>query len=170
MKSLAQAYIQTIDFQNDVYRQQMRSLSPQQQKIINFLAERQCAVTVKEIAKKNFLTHQTVSSQLKKLLENEIVERHSFGRESYYGIADINFRHWLDLKAHRQNRIINWCNFLESHYNINSQLERYRDSKIIDRLKSFDSENITTESDLALNQLLEFWFLAQELYRKDKNK
>ncbi len=175
---ITKAYLQTLDYQNDVFRSIMLNLSRQQQKIVSFLAEEQGAVNVKIIAQKLFLTHQTTSSQLKHLLEKEILDKHSMGRESYYEIADIHFRHWLDLKARRVHRITNWVKFVQIFYDGSTLIEKHlnnltsnqnQDKEMLKAIASFDPNNITTEKEKELDKFLEYWFIANEI-REQKNK
>ena len=62
--NLAISYLKVLDSHNEIYRSLMVDLSPQQQSIVSFLANERCATTVKTVARKLFISHQTASSQL----------------------------------------------------------------------------------------------------------
>ena len=94
------------------------------------------------------------------LLKKKIVEKETAGRESYYKIADVRFRHWLDLKARRCDRIINYVNFVEQHYSLKTE------RSWLQGFKEFDPDNIETESDRELDRFLGYWFVAQEVFVK----
>jgi len=89
---LSDLFIQALDPLKPFYQEQMRSLSAQQQKIIQFLSLQRSPCTVKEIARACLAAPNTVSSQLKDLLDKNFVDRIGQGRESYYEIAEALFR------------------------------------------------------------------------------
>ncbi len=74
------------------YRAVSSSLSPQQQKILQYLCATQGARTVKEIATHGAMAHQTASSQLKSLRDAELVVAHAVGRESFYEVRSVLVR------------------------------------------------------------------------------
>ncbi|NJR75874.1 MAG: MarR family transcriptional regulator, partial [Scytonema sp. CRU_2_7] len=67
LDELVEPFMRMLDDLTPYYQARMSWLSQQQRKIIEFLADRRRAVTVKEIAQRCFMTHQTASSQLKDL-------------------------------------------------------------------------------------------------------
>jgi len=83
------------------YQAKMLELSAQQRKIIMFLCRESGAITVQTLAKKNHITQQTASSQLKKLKESGFVESAQYGRQSYYEIAEPLLRMVLSVKDNR---------------------------------------------------------------------
>jgi tetratricopeptide (TPR) repeat protein len=89
---LSYLFIQALDPLKPFYQEQMRSLSAQQQKIIQFLSLQRRPCTVKEIARACLAAPNTISSQLKDLLDKNFVDRIGQGRESYYEIAEALFR------------------------------------------------------------------------------
>jgi tetratricopeptide (TPR) repeat protein len=68
---------------------------------VDLLCDRRHAVTVKEISQRCFITHQTASSQLKKLLEMGYVRSESIGRESLYELREVLMRFCLEVKKQR---------------------------------------------------------------------
>ncbi len=69
-------------------RARLALLSPQQSRIVAGLAQAWHAHTVADIADVNALSHQSASSQLKKLRELRWVVAHPVGRESWYELLD----------------------------------------------------------------------------------
>ncbi len=116
LDQLVDAFMRTLDDLTPYYQERMRFLSPQQRKIIDFLCDRRHAVTVKEIAQRCFMTHQTASSQLKKLLEMGYVRSEPIGRESYYEFREPLMRFCLEVKKQRGEPIQLFVDFLRLWY------------------------------------------------------
>ena len=116
LDQLVDAFMRTLDDLTPYYQERMRYLSPQQRKIIDFLCDRGHAVTVKEIAQRCFMTHQTASSQLKKLLEMSYVRSEPIGRESYYELREPLMRFCLEMKKQRGEPIRLFVDFLRLWY------------------------------------------------------
>lgn len=93
--------LKMLDELTPYYQAKMMELSPQQRKLIMFLCRESGAVTVQELAKKNHISQQTASSQLKKLKESGFVESTQYGRQSYYEIAEPLLRMVLSVKDNR---------------------------------------------------------------------
>src|SRR5581483_8038358 len=74
--------LKTIDALTPYYQSQMSKLSPQQQKIINFLCRMRTPVNVKRIASSCQVTQQTAASQLRQLFNCKYVRASKSGRES----------------------------------------------------------------------------------------
>jgi tetratricopeptide (TPR) repeat protein len=159
LDQLVEAFMRTLDDLTPYYQDRMRSISPQQRKIIEFLCKTRTAVTVKEIAQRCFMTHQTASSQLKKLSEMGYVYSKMYGRESYYEVPDIMMRFCLELKKQQDESIQFFVNLFRMSFdcqdlqqrlefipiyiiNTNFQEESFRDSlfKIQEYIKNFLTE------------------------------
>ncbi len=70
------------------YQERLRWLSPQQRQIVEYLCSQDRPCSPKQIARQLLATENTVSSQLKKLLEIGYVLRSERGRESLYELAE----------------------------------------------------------------------------------
>jgi tetratricopeptide (TPR) repeat protein len=116
LDELVEAFMRMLDDLTPYYQERMRNLSPQQRKIIDFLCDRRHAVTVKEIAQRGFITHQTASSQLKKLLEMGYVRTEPYGRESFYELQEPLMRFCLKAKQQRGEPIKLIVDFLRRWY------------------------------------------------------
>jgi tetratricopeptide (TPR) repeat protein len=101
LDELVEPFMRTLDNLTPYYQARMAWLSPQQRKIIEFLCDRRYPVTVKEIAQRCFVTHQTASSQLKDLKEKGYVNSEAIGRESFYELRELLMRFCLEVKKQR---------------------------------------------------------------------
>jgi tetratricopeptide (TPR) repeat protein len=117
LDELVEPFMQTLDELTPYYQARMQWLSLQQRKIVEFLVERRQAVPVKVIALRCFITHQTASSQLKKLLEMGYVSSSVQGRESYYELREVLMRFCLEVKKQRRGEPIRlFVDFLRCWY------------------------------------------------------
>ena len=123
LNQLVQPLMQTLDDLTPYYQGRMNYLTPQQRKIVEFLCEQRHAVSVSEIAQRNFLTHQTTSGQLKKLRELGYAQAHQIGRESYYELREPLMRISLEVKKLRGEPIRLLVQFLQLWYS-RSELTR----------------------------------------------
>ncbi len=99
LDQLVEPLMRTLDDLTPYYQARMSYLSPQQRKLVEFLCDRRGAVSVKEIAKHNFLTHPTASSQLKKLRDLGYVRpARRIGRESFFELREPLMRLSLEVK------------------------------------------------------------------------
>lgn len=94
--------LKTVDALTPYYQSQMVRLSPQQQKIVNFLCEHRKPATVTGIAKNCLTTHQTAANQLKQLLTHRYVRVDRVGRESYYELTEPLLRICVEAKTHHE--------------------------------------------------------------------
>ncbi|MCG5056500.1 MAG: tetratricopeptide repeat protein [Limnoraphis sp. WC205] len=112
LDQLVEAFMRTLDDLTPYYQDRMRSISGQQRKIIEFLCKTRTAVTVKEISQRCFMSHQTASSQLKKLSEMGYVCSEAVGRESYYEVKETMMRFCLEAKKQQGEPIKLFVDFL----------------------------------------------------------
>lgn len=113
---LVEPLMQTLDDLTPYYQARMQWLSPQQRKIVEYLCSRRHAVPVTEIAEDNFVTHQTASSQLKKLRDLGYVRATAEGRESYYELQEPLMRIALEIKRMRGEPVELLVEFLRIWY------------------------------------------------------
>ena len=134
LDQLVNAFMRTLDDLTPYYQERMRYLSPQQRKIIDFLCDRRHPVPVKEIAQYCFITHQTASSQLKKLLEMAYVRSYPEGRESFYELREVLMRFCLEVKKQRGEPIQLFVDFLRLWYTkqeLQERLERLSSGEML---------------------------------------
>jgi hypothetical protein len=67
LDDLIDPVLRMLDDLTPYYQSRLAALSPQQRKIVDFLASNRSPTTVKDIAQKSFISPQTASGQLKKL-------------------------------------------------------------------------------------------------------
>lgn len=98
------------------YQSRLKRLSPQQREIVEFLCKSRHAVPVKEMADRLFISHQTLTSQLKDLKEKGYAEGRTVGRESRYEILDPLMRLCVEGKENPGEPIRSIVDFLRAWY------------------------------------------------------
>ncbi|MEA5497464.1 tetratricopeptide repeat protein [Limnoraphis robusta Tam1] len=148
LDQLVEAFMRILDDLTPYYQDRMRSISPQQRKIIEFLCKTRTAVPVKEISQRCFMTHQTASSQLKKLSEMGYVCSEAVGRESYYEVKETMMRFCLEVKKQQGEPIKLIISFLLLWYTpieLQQRLQQLQDDgtrkRLLDILQALDQEN-----------------------------
>lgn len=131
LERLVGPFMRAMDDLTPYYQSRMTLLSAQQRKIIELLCERRGAITVKEIAQRCFITHQTASGQLKQLREMRYVSATPIGRESYYELSEPLMRICLDVKKHRGEPLRLFVEFLRCWYT-KPELERLLEAIPVD--------------------------------------
>ena len=113
LDELVPPFLDMLDDLTPYYQAKMRSLSPQQRKIVDFLSGIQGALPVKEIARRTLIGATTAAPQLKLLRESGYVRiAYSQGRETYYELKEPLMRLCLDVKKQRGEPIKLFVEFL----------------------------------------------------------
>jgi tetratricopeptide (TPR) repeat protein len=112
LDELVPPFLDMLDNLTPFYQAKMRSLSPQQRKLVDFLSGTRGALPVKEIARRTLIGAATVSAQLKALRESGYVQAHSIGRESFYELREPLMRLCLEVKKQRGEPIKLFVEFL----------------------------------------------------------
>jgi tetratricopeptide (TPR) repeat protein/DNA-binding transcriptional ArsR family regulator len=99
--ALVGPFSKMIDEMTPYYQERIRWLPAQQRKIVEYLCTRERPTPVKELAKRLFIKHQTVSSQLKELRDKGYVQSAQRGRESLYEIAEPLMRICVEVKENQ---------------------------------------------------------------------
>jgi tetratricopeptide (TPR) repeat protein len=115
--------LKTIDALTPYYQSHMARLSPQQQKIVNFLCEHRNPATVTTIANSCLTTHQTAAGQLKQLLANRYVRVDRVGREAFYELTEPLLRICVEAKTHRERPLHLLVDFIRYWFS-REELER----------------------------------------------
>jgi tetratricopeptide (TPR) repeat protein len=123
LDELVESVMHTLDDLTPYYQARMRWLSPQQRKIVEFLCDRRYALSVKEIAGRCFITHQTASGQLRSLRDMGYVRSTPVGRESYHELREPLMRLCAEVKKQRGDPIRLLVDFLRLWYS-REELER----------------------------------------------
>lgn len=96
---LVTPFMKMLDELTPYYQERMQHLSPQQRQIVEILCEGGGRpLTVKEIARRAFITHQTTSGQLRQLRETGYVSSKQIGRESLYELREPLMRLTVEVK------------------------------------------------------------------------
>lgn len=141
--------LKTIDALTPYYQAQMDKLSPQQQKIVNFLCEYRSPATVTMIATSCFTTHQTAASQLKQLLNNRYVRVDRVGRESFYELTEPLLRICVEAKTHHDrplNLLVDFVRYWFSREELEKKLDSVNESDsgkpyILAALREYEAHN-----------------------------
>ncbi len=137
LDQLVEPLMRTLDDLTPYYQARMTYLSPQQRKLVEFLCERRGAVAVKEIAKHNFLSQPTASSQLKKLRGLGYVRpAQRVGRESFFELREPLMRLSLEVKRQRGKPIRLLVDFLRlwfSQEELRKRLDDLGDDSRLDK-------------------------------------
>ncbi len=124
---LSELFVQALDPLKPYYQEQMRSLSAQQQKIVQYLALEGQPRTVKDIARACFAAPNTTSSQLKELFDRKFVTRVEQGRETYYEITEALFRICYEADLEQEGAPVRlFVDFLATLYTAQELQLRYR--------------------------------------------
>jgi tetratricopeptide (TPR) repeat protein/DNA-binding transcriptional ArsR family regulator len=116
LDELAGPFEKMVDELTPYYQERMRWLTPQQRQIVEHLCAREETCTPKGIARHLLTTENSVSSQLKKLLELGYVLRSPRGRESLYELAEPLMRLASEVKEKRHKPFRLLVNFLRIWY------------------------------------------------------
>jgi len=116
LDQIEEPLMQALDELTPHYHARMAWISPQQRKLVEFLCEQRGAVTVRDIARHCFMTHQTASGQLKTLREMRYVRAEAVGRDSYYELHEPLMRLCLDVKKRQGEPLRLLVRFLKSWY------------------------------------------------------
>ena len=83
------------------FQERVRSLAPQQAKIVQCLCNASGAMTVKQIAEDTFIAERNCSKQLGNLKEKGYVQSQKRGKDSFYEIAEPLMRLCVEVKHQR---------------------------------------------------------------------
>lgn len=133
LEEFTEPMMKMLDELTPYYQAKMLDLSVQQRKLIMFLYRESGAVTVQALAKKNHISPQTASSQLKKLKAAGFVESTQYGRQSYYEIAEPLLRMVMSVKDHR-GASIKLAVDLIRHFYTTTELKQIQSNEKIDLL------------------------------------
>lgn len=123
LDELTQPFEKMADELTPYYQERMRWLSPQQRQIVEFLCNQNSPCTPKEMARELLAAENTISSQLKKLLEYGYVLRSPRGRESLYELAEPLMRLASEIKEKRKKPLRLLVEFLRIWYSREKLIE-----------------------------------------------
>ncbi|GEM_PF-1842486 len=117
LDELIELFMKMLNELTPYYQERLRWLSAQQRKIIGFLSSANHPLTVKTMARRLFITEQTLSSQLRDLRSWGYVKSVKSGRESLYQMSEPLMRMCIEVKENHQSEPIRliveflkiWC-------------------------------------------------------------
>lgn len=144
---VSDAFLNALKPLKPYYQEQMRALSAQQQKIVQYLSMERTPRMVKEIARGCLASSNTVSSQMKALLEKGFVARIEQGRESYYEICETLFRICYEADLDHQGAPIRlFIDFLGNLYTAQELEARARGFQLLARTMSSEAPQHESEA------------------------
>jgi tetratricopeptide (TPR) repeat protein len=118
------------------YQERIRSLPPQQREIVEYLCGCVTPVPVKTIQTHLFITHQTATSELKKLRGKRYVTSNRRGRESLYELSEPLMRLCVEVKETQRETVRLIVDFLRIWYSrdeLQSRLTALRSHATLER-------------------------------------
>ena len=128
LNELVEPFLKTLDELTPYYQARISALSTQQRKIIEFLCDHPAPATVKEIAKRCFMSPQTASSQLKDLKEKGYVLPDPLGptgRDTYYELKEPLMRLSLEVKKSHKTSIRLLIDFVRRWYSLTDSEQQF---------------------------------------------
>jgi regulator of sirC expression with transglutaminase-like and TPR domain len=101
LDDLVSAFEQLAEELTPYFQERIRSLSPQQARIVQSLCNADGALTVKALAETTFIPERSCSKQLGELKQKCYVKTERRGKESYYEMAEPLMRLCLEVKNQR---------------------------------------------------------------------
>ncbi|MCD4818980.1 MAG: hypothetical protein K8S23_09840 [Candidatus Cloacimonetes bacterium] len=146
-----------LDEVTPLYKHRMDNLSAQQQEIVDIIALNWDAISTKEIALKAREQSKAVSSQLKILIRNQLVEQQSTTTKNYlYRLSERFFNIWYLMRHGGKNEenkvrwlvefLQIWCDDKELERKANSHLECISNGNIYDKFAYYMTEALAQAS------------------------
>ncbi len=101
LDDLVEAFERLAEDLTPYFQERIRSLPPQQARIVECLCGATGAMTVKEIAEETFIEERTCSKQLGNLKQRGFVRAQKRGKESFYEVTEPLLRLCLEVKNQR---------------------------------------------------------------------
>lgn len=120
LDSLVDAFEGLAEDLTPYFQERVRSLSPQQARIVQSLCNASGAITVKEVAEDTFIAERNVSKQLGELKQKGYVISERRGKESYYEMAEPLMRLCLEVKKQRGKPLKLVASFLRAWFSDHS--------------------------------------------------
>ncbi|PWL30649.1 tetratricopeptide repeat protein [uncultured Roseivirga sp.] len=173
---LAEAFLHTIDKLKPYYESYFKLLSPQQQKIVQYLSSKRKPVTGKDISLNSFIPHTTVSKQMSELQKLGYVESTKVGKEAFYEIAEPMLRLAFEVNENKKGIISIFIEFLTQLYEVEEIARRYLTFKYLSTSTLQGKDTYYREADFymlaipnyLLSQMVEYE--SRLLSIKDKSK
>jgi tetratricopeptide (TPR) repeat protein len=165
--NLSEVFLKSIDELKPYYDSFIKSLSPQQQKIAQYLALQRNPQKGVNIGRNCFLDKSIVSKQISELQRlgyvNAVNEK---GRDKYYEISEPLLRMCIEINEDRNGIIKLFVNFLGKLYTAEQLKEKYLYYNYLDRFQPEHLQKLYKEEakiySLVKSQFLSSWSLLEE--------
>ncbi len=150
LDDLVEAFELLADELTPYFQSRIRSLAPQQARIVECLCGATGAMTVKEVSEETFIAERNCSKQLGELKRKSYVRSQKQGKESFYEVTEPLMRLCLEVKQQRGRPLKLVAQFLRAWFSdeelrkgssgtaVSSRGQRYHESAI-QLQKGFDS-------------------------------
>ncbi len=160
LDGLVEAFEALADELTPYYQERVRSLSPQQARIVQSLCNASGAMTVKEVAANTFIAERNVSKQLGELRQKGYVKSEKRGKESYYEMSEPLMRLCLEVKKQRGKPLKLVAEFLRAWFSagsIHAELDSENGVPKSARLRAYQQLALQTRDSFqaALHQRME---------------
>lgn len=165
--NLSEVFLRSIDDLKPYYDSFIRSLAPQQQKIVQYLSLQRNPQKGADIGRNCFLDKSTMSKQLSELQRlGYIIIVNEKGRDKYYEISEPLLRMCFEINEDRNGIIKLFVNFLGQLFNAEQLKEKYLHYNYLDRFQTEPTRKLYQAEariyDLVKSQYLNSWSLNEE--------
>lgn len=165
--NLSDVFLKSIDELKPYYDSFLKSLAPQQQKIVQYLSLQRNPQKGADIGRNCFLDKSTVSKQLSELQRlgyiNPVNEK---GRDKYYEITEPLLRMCIEINEDRHGIIKLFVNFLGQLYTADQLKEKYLHYNYLERFQPEPIRKLYQAEarffGLVRSQYLSNWVLKEE--------
>ncbi|MEZ5308494.1 MAG: hypothetical protein R2684_15225 [Pyrinomonadaceae bacterium] len=124
LEDLVSAFEELAEGLTSYYQERLRSLSPQQARIIETLAEADGALTVKELSARAFVKERSASKQLGELSTLGYVDSEKRGKETFYELSEPLMRLTVETKNSRGTPLRLVTQFLKAWFSVDDFNQR----------------------------------------------
>lgn len=172
--NLSDVFLKSIDELKPYYDSFLKSLAPQQQKIVQYLSLQRNPQKGADIGRNCFLDKSTVSKQLSELQRlgyvNPVNEK---GRDKYYEITEPLLRMCIEINEDRHGIIKLFVNFLGQLYSADQLKEKYLHFNYLERFQPETTRKLYQAEvkiyGMVRSQYLSSWVLKEEEERMLSN-
>lgn len=154
-----------LDAVTPLYKHKMDDLPKQQQKIVDAVARKWDAISVKELTEKVRLESKVISAQLRQLEKNQVIEKKNTGTKNHvYLLKERFWNIWFLMRYGRKDdkeRVIwlvrfleSWCDNDEITTRIEAFVEKTKDGKLSKEEADLFNDVYSSLSQLSLKQKL----------------
>lgn len=144
LDDLVSAFEALADELTPYFQERLRSLPPQQAKIVQYLCGITAAQSVKSIAEQTFIAETTCSKQLSELKNKRYVVSTRQGKQSFYEISEPLMRLCLDIKNQRGKPLRLITQFIRAWFSV-EEINKYSQQQGHVRLRQYCESALKAE-------------------------